>query len=689
MPAFDINEMLQEDDINNTLKTKPYRFAKSFELDLNFDNSGVWDILPNNDKIWRLKLKSENAYSLNIVLNEFELPEGAALYLYNPDRSFILGAFTSLNNNESKVLATSLIPGDEIIVEYYEPLNVMFHGKFTIARLGHDYRGILSVDKDGSFGNSGSCNVDINCPEGDGWQTEKHAVCRIIMNSAYLCSGTLLNNTNNNSTPYFLTANHCTGEPYNTWVFYFNYESPTCSGVDGSVSQTISGCNLKATTSSSDSQNLDFCLVEMSSTPPLTYSPYYAGWNRSTSAAANTTGIHHPSGDVKKISKDNNAPITGDYNSGQYGDNAHWKILEWDLGTTEGGSSGSALFDENHRVIGDLTGGQAACGNSVNDYYLKFNLAWDYYSTSSKQLKSWLDPAGSNPMTLNGYDPNGGSQISCEFINNFENDYLTYYDFSSSKWGYWTGQNGYNWTQYAEKFTNSTNHFVHGINIPCAKATDNTGSGYITFKVWSGGSYPGTELTSVNVLISDFSVDSWNYLPFDPPIETDGNFYVGYEVYYGSTNDEFAIYQSHDRRDGTNSAYIFDGNWKTCGSLGLSTSLALDVRTCISELSDGAITKISPMSKIKPHVNNPKLPSNDIKVFPNPAKDIINIEIGNKTIESGTIDLIDVSGKTILQAKLKNQNKTEFDISNISQGIYFISVTTNTIKAIEKINIVK
>ena len=181
-----------------------------------------------------------------------------------------------------------------------------------------------------------------------------------------------MNNTAQDGIPYFLTANHCTGSAYSSWVFNFNFEVADCNTPTDPYPNTgdipsISGCELRATTTA-----LDFCLVEMSSTPPQSYDPYWAGWDHSGNAPVNTTGIHHPSGDVKKICKDYESAGTGDYGSG-YDANTHWHIAEWDEGVTEGGSSGSALFDENHRVIGDLTGGQAACGNVVNDFYQKFN----------------------------------------------------------------------------------------------------------------------------------------------------------------------------------------------------------------------------------------------------------------------------------------------------------------------------
>ncbi len=410
---FNVNEMLEEDKQNEKNGTSPFRFAKTFEVEYSPNNSGTLDYLPNGDKIWRIAITSKGAYSLNFVFGRYHLPEGAKLFIYNEDKSEILGAFTSKNNKKSKVLPTAQISGDYSIIEYFEPNNAEFEGELVINKVYHDYRGLSSYTKDGPFGSSGVCNIDINCPTADDWQTEKHSVCRITTGGGY-CTGTLMNNTAQNGIPYFLTANHCVVEnnSYDEWIFYFNYESPTCNGGDGSVVQTIAGCELKATTTA-----LDFCLVEMTTTPPEDYEPYYAGWNRSETAASNTVGIHHPKGDVKKYSIDNEAPEIGNY-GGTYDANSHWRIVEWDENsTTEPGSSGSALFDQNHRVIGDLTGGSAVCGDglNVNDLYQMFHRSWDDYSTNDEQLKHWLDPNNTGSETLNGFDPYGTAVPTADF----------------------------------------------------------------------------------------------------------------------------------------------------------------------------------------------------------------------------------------------------------------------------------
>ncbi len=395
MPEFDVNELLKEDSINPL----PFRFAKTFSVNYDVKNSGKCETLPNGDKIWRIGFKSSGAYSLNIIFNEYLLPERAKLFLYNELKNDIIGAFTYKNNKDTKILPTMLVKGDVIIIEYYEPFNVEFFGKLNIGQVAHDYKGTFGYQKDGSFGASGSCNIDINCPEGDNWQVEKRSVCRFLMGGAYLCSGALINTTSPTAFSTFLTANHCIpGGAYSTWVFYFNYESPTCNGVDGSTAQTIAGCSFLAT-----HNNLDFCLVEMSSIPPASYHPYYAGWDRAYMPSW-TAGIHHPSGDVKKISIDYDAPTIESH--GSWLSDTHWEIGAWDVGTTEQGSSGSPLFNSYGEIVGDLTGGDASCGNPTgSDYYQMLFYSWDTYSNYDEQLKFWLDWDDTGAEYISGYDP--------------------------------------------------------------------------------------------------------------------------------------------------------------------------------------------------------------------------------------------------------------------------------------------
>jgi hypothetical protein len=258
--------------------------------------------------------------------------------------------------------------------------------------------------------------VDINCPEGEDWQDAKRAVVR--MKSTENCTGVLINNTYEDGKAYVLTAAHCMfnwqNGAYNQVVFYFNYESPSCEGPDGIDYHTISGAKLLATGDTSenelDADSLDFALLELSIAPPDSLTPYFAGWNRSPTPPAMSATIHHPRADVMKISHDDDAADTSYhtwpyFRELKYG--SFWRIKDWEVGTTEAGSSGGPLFNQSRQVVGILTGGQASCSYNVNDYFTRFDLAWDYYPDTLRQLKYWLDPAGTGAVSLGGYDPYG------------------------------------------------------------------------------------------------------------------------------------------------------------------------------------------------------------------------------------------------------------------------------------------
>jgi hypothetical protein len=343
MEEFDIDKLIEEDKLPENRVKKPFRFAKAFDVDINVKEEGLLEILPNNDRLWRLRIKSPGAYSLNLTFGDYVLPVGAKVFIYNKNKTHTIGAFTEENNSESKMLAIQPVESDEIIIEYYEPSEVTMEGKLIITRVGHDYKGIINIihSEDWHYGQSAWCNEDINCPPGDDWQTEKWSVCRIIINNDALCSGSLINNTSNDYTPYILTANHCInsqGLATNS-VFVFNYESPSCNGPDGSISQTISISFLRAHWSTSD-----FSLLQLSSMPPSSYYPVWNGWDRRTIAPSTpVAGIHHPAADVRKISIDND-PV--------YVDGHYWCVDNWDIGTTQNGSSGSPLYNSDKRVVG-------------------------------------------------------------------------------------------------------------------------------------------------------------------------------------------------------------------------------------------------------------------------------------------------------------------------------------------------
>ncbi|MBK6900003.1 MAG: trypsin-like peptidase domain-containing protein [bacterium] len=172
-----------------------------------------------------------------------------------------------------------------------------------------------------------------------------------------------------------MTAYHCgihTSQAP-TLVTYWNFNSPTCGQQGGgSLAQFLTGSTLRAESSASD-----FTLVELNSVPDASWNVAYAGWDRGAQDPTSATAIHHPSTDEKSISFEYDALSTTTYlQTAVPGDGTHLRVADWDLGTTEGGSSGSPLFNQNHHVVGQLHGGYAACGNNLSDWYGRFSRSW-------------------------------------------------------------------------------------------------------------------------------------------------------------------------------------------------------------------------------------------------------------------------------------------------------------------------
>lgn len=412
MPAFDLEKITKEDEANSQRKDMPFRFGYEFITDYSLTNSGTWQTLPNGDRIWKIRFFSEGAKTMNFVLTNFNLPEGGSLYLYNDDRTDVLGAYTSSQNSEEKVLGTWLISGEDVWIEYYEPKRVKNQGNFAITKVVHGYRSsndfIRRNYKD--LNESDGCNYDVNCPIGalDNLKDiNKKSAGLIIVGNSGFCSGALINNTNNDGTPYFLTANHCVGNnpsEVSQWAFRFNWISPNpvCSGFTPSTSnsnyyQTVSGSTIKARREQSD-----FCLLQITAGLPASWDVNFAGWDRSTNVPSSTFGIHHPSGDIMKVCRDDNAPSQS--NNGI----SVWIVNNWDLGVTEGGSSGSPLFNNQGRIIGQLLGGDAACDgttdNGGSDEYGRLNVSWAGGNSPSSRLREWLDPNNTGVTTLDYYN---------------------------------------------------------------------------------------------------------------------------------------------------------------------------------------------------------------------------------------------------------------------------------------------
>lgn len=427
----DMQRVRQEDAVSPV-----YLVGRGIPVNINILHSGRWDSLADGSSICRLKIKAPGAKALGVYYNLFRLPEGAKLFLYNEEKTHIIGAFTTLNNPSAGLFATEPIEGENIMLEYYQPAMTSEPPQINIMEIAYIYRwGMPSQSNNRrGFGDSGNCQVNVNCSEGNNWDNQKRSVVRIFMklgNTYGWCTGVLMNNTAQDCTPYILTADHCgsgsSASDRNQWIFYFNYQAPGCSNPSSQgtlASQTMTGCTLKASSGGGSSTGSDFYLVQLNNNIPQSYNPFFAGWNRTTAGSSSGVGIHHPSGDIKKIST-YTSPISAISIDGiGY---THWlvRFVQTANGHSvpEEGSSGSPLFNSSGLVIGDLTGvtGIGGCSYPSDQLiYGRIYYSWDKNgTTASRRLKDWLDPGNTNATSLNGTNaPCGPQPVVADFVGN-------------------------------------------------------------------------------------------------------------------------------------------------------------------------------------------------------------------------------------------------------------------------------
>ena len=395
MPSIDTNILFEEDA--NRQPGNPERYAYGFDVDINLFEQGHVEQLDNGDKVWRLRIGSDNAIGMKLYFNQFYLPQGSTLAIYTD--YMVDELYDSSINHEDQEFSHRLLQGDVITIEYFEPANTIENALLNISTVYHAYKDILGFYPSDQERN---CGVNVACDNGE-FEDQINSVIFLDMNG-YICSAALINNTSFDLTPYVLTAYHCvdpeTPGEHNWFSFYFKHQSSSCSGSNGSYSYSRTGSTLRSSYYYSD-----FALLEMDYTPAASFNGYYAGWNRSSSPPQLSAGIHHPGGDPKKINYDNDNA----FSDGWYTSNTHWR-LNWDEGGTEGGSSGSPLFDDEKLIVGQLHGGSGECGSGT-DYYGKMNTSWTGGGTSSTRLSDWLDPSGTGYVSVTGtYNGEGGGE---------------------------------------------------------------------------------------------------------------------------------------------------------------------------------------------------------------------------------------------------------------------------------------
>lgn len=400
-------------------------------------NSGIWTTTANGDRVWQLHIKYAGAEALSFLFETFKIYGQTTVRVFNNAGKQLHKTVTADDVLDHFQQNIALCFGDEMTLEITEPVGTQA-SEILLDRIVYNYRstGNPIVAK---INESDNCEINVNCSQvGDNWKDEKNGVARVYVvdpTGAGWCSGSLINNTSHDCKPLFLTALHCgvdaTTSNFNQWKFYFRYEAINCTNptIAGTLDDYfVTGCvKLASSNDGGGDTGSDFLLVQLGTVANETatinklklsnFSAYWNGWDANTTATTGGVGIHHPSGDIKKISTFNGNTNSSGWNGN--GLQSHWRI-SWSSntnghGVTEGGSSGSPLFNNsNGRIIGTLTGGGSYCTSLTSpDYYGKMSFHWASNGTpANEQLKTYLDPLNTGALTYNGsFNPCSGAGI--------------------------------------------------------------------------------------------------------------------------------------------------------------------------------------------------------------------------------------------------------------------------------------
>lgn len=695
--AQSIYEEEAEDQKNGTF----LKVARLMPVNTTVKNSGTWETLNDGQLIWRLRFSSEGAKASALYFDKFDIPAGATVYVYTSDKKIVDGPYFRSDNPDGQEYMIGNIVGNDITIEYVAPKNKSIDGIVSydnttpiinIGEYGYVYRDEGGFERGvrAEFGSSESCEVNVNCSVGADWRIQQRGVARIYVREGFstgYCTGTLINNTSNDGTPYFLTADHCgpnaTASNFNQWKFRFNYEAPGCSNPssESSINYTdFTGCTKVA--EGANNGGSDFYLLQLknfTTSNAIAVNAIYNGWDRSTTApTGGGAGIHHPSGDIKKISFFTSTPSTATYNGGSSmtgASNAHWKI-SWvnsgdKTGVTEGGSSGSPIFNSAGRVFGTLSGGSSSCSASSfyrYDLYGKMSFHWDNSangSTNAYKLKPWLDPNNTGATTCDYYDPAGvtppNPPVGSSFTYDFESCTAWAVD-DFSPCSTWDGD-GFS---------------TCGINGVSFTNSGYTGS-YIAFQNGKANGFTAHEGTKFGCCMSA-GTNGANNDWFITPAVTIGNG-TKFSFWARSANNTYGLEQFRVGISADDENYTFiDGNTTSTSTSApvqwtrytydLSEYAGQTMYLAIICVSNDVFAFFIDDIAIGVNAGAETFEADNINIYPNPAKDIVTVSLPE---DNARIDIVNVLGQIVKTVETASTSET-ISLEGMERGMYFFSI---------------
>lgn len=756
-----LTELAVEDDIRDKQGVL-YRIGVAIPTHLSPQNGGYWTTNADGSRTWQVIISAPGAEAISYLFERFVLHGGSTLRIQNLYGQDVHPLLTSADVEVHQMQNAALCAGATHVLTLTEPAYTT-PSEIYMDRIMYNYRstGFGGQEK---INESDPCEVNINCsPVGDTWQDEKRGVARIYVvegAQAGWCSGSLVNNTAQDCKPYFLTALHCgvnaTTANMNQWKFYFGYEAPSCTNptaVGTLASHFITGClRIADAADGGGNSGSDFLLVKLGNAnnentiitnlKSANFNAYWNGWNASPTPTTGGAGIHHPAGDIKKIST-----FSGNTVSTQWGSatGSHWRVT-WTAnangyGVTEGGSSGSPLFEAaSGNIIGTLTGGGSFCtAQTAPDQYGKMAFHWtNNGTTAAEQLKPWLDAANLNVLVFGGSSDPCTPTTPVAPVANFTASAtnispattVSFTDLSTgipTSWAWsvspatgWAYAGGTNASSQNPQITfNNVGQYTISLTATNAQGSDvETKNNYIIVAQVTGpctasgvcDEYINT--VSFNTINNTSTCGNNGYTDFTTTSTSvaQGSTYtltitpaiVNNTTASAYTNDEIAAWidfnNDFDFNDaGEQVAYVLVATgWTNTFNVTIplaSYTGSVRMRVRISYQPDGAIDPCGTSTygetedysiNITSGAGLVENPLAQVQVYPNPANEVLFVDI--KDLENvSSIAILDINGKQVFRQDKVVNGINSFDISYFKAGIYQVRMSQNGLQYTQRV----
>jgi hypothetical protein len=412
----------------------PTRFAVDLPHAVSIADAGEWT-QNGNRSTWTYSIRIPTAVSMSLHASGVHLPDGAVLTVTGEN-----GASASYRARDvaRSGLWSRPLPGDSLLLSLSVSSAQRAQTTLQIESFQAGYRSLGPGVPDNAHYREiirqaatqlSSCAVNYSCEATSANQGPAHATVAIVIANTGLCTGTLLNDTSSDGTPFVLTARHCEtgalggGDPGAAANITVYWDAVTPCGA--TLSSIYDGSAVAQTGATTIVEQQDAWLIELDA-PPAASDAYYAGWDATGGVFSGGYSIHHALGYRKQYAgwygqpvliNSPGAALKVGYNS------TFWGVVN-QVGNVGAGASGGALFSPDNNAVGSATLAWLSNGPDTDGVcpvtplqapslsnntaeYTAWSALWSSTAdttstTGAATLQSVLDAAGTGKLVISG-----------------------------------------------------------------------------------------------------------------------------------------------------------------------------------------------------------------------------------------------------------------------------------------------